>query len=131
MFLNTFSKTHRVLEKEEFQTVMKKGKRYFVDSFVLFSHKNHKAHHRLGVIASRKSGNAVVRNRAKRVMREYFRTVLKHRIQTDGYDFVFICKRNIGAVHLKDIYGSMNKIYDKNTSVVYSGVSERALRAAV
>lgn len=59
----------------EFQHVYRNGKRYdgvFITVFVI---ENDESSHRLGVTASRKAlGKAVQRNRAKRLLRETFRT---------------------------------------------------------
>jgi ribonuclease P protein component len=58
----------------DFQNVYRKGKRYdgvLITAFVL---PNKLSHDRFGITASRKAlGNAVQRNRAKRLLRETFR----------------------------------------------------------
>jgi ribonuclease P protein component len=59
----------------EFQHVYRNGKRYegvFITAFVV---ENQELNHRLGVTASKKAlGKAVQRNRAKRLLRETFRS---------------------------------------------------------
>ena len=78
----------------EFQHVYRNGKRYegvFISAFVI---ENQEANHRLGVTASKKAlGNAVQRNRAKRLLRETFRlneTSLQE--LTNKYDWVLNAK---------------------------------------
>src|SRR5919108_4560599 len=59
----------------EFQHVYRNGKRFggvFITAFVI---ENQEPNHRLGVTASKKAlGKAVQRNRAKRLLRETFRS---------------------------------------------------------
>lgn len=65
----------RIRKRSDFQAVRSQGKSVFCKSFIcqyrLFSQKQPVVH-RLGVIASRKVGNAVKRNRGKRIIRELF-----------------------------------------------------------
>jgi len=62
-------------DTSEFQHVYRNGKRYegvFITAFVI---ENQELSHRLGVTASKKAlGKAVQRNRAKRLLRETFRS---------------------------------------------------------
>ena len=78
----------------EFQHVYRNGKRYegvFITAFVI---ENQQLSHRLGVTASKKAlGKAVQRNRAKRLLRETFRsneTLLRE--LTRNYDWVLNAK---------------------------------------
>ena len=81
----------------DFQRVYRKGKRYegvLITAFVL---PNNLSHNRLGVTASRKAlGNAVQRNRAKRLLKETFRlkrSSLSGLLQR--YDWVINAKRQL------------------------------------
>ena len=63
----------RIRKKKEFSYLYKKGYRYKSKYFNLIGLSNALTYSRVGVVASRKVGNAVTRNRAKRWMRELFR----------------------------------------------------------
>jgi ribonuclease P protein component len=81
----------------EFQHVYRNGKRYdgvFITVFVL---ENDALNHRLGVTASKKAlGKAVQRNRAKRLLRETFRSNEPSlSALTRNYDWVLNAKRAV------------------------------------
>src|SRR4026208_2614115 len=78
----------------EFQHVYRNGKRYegvFITAFVI---ENQGMQHRLGVTASKKAlGKAVQRNRAKRLLRETFRSNEPSlRALSRNYDWVLNAK---------------------------------------
>ena len=84
----------------DFQKVYRQGKRYeglLMTAFVL---PNNLAHNRFGVTASRKAlGNAVQRNRAKRMLKETFR-LRRSSVNCLGlrYDWVVNAKRRLPAL---------------------------------
>ncbi|MBF0177524.1 MAG: ribonuclease P protein component [Magnetococcales bacterium] len=68
-----FPKDARLLVSRDFTAVMRQGRRKGNALFLLHVWLRPGARCRLGLTVSRKVGNAVVRNRVKRVAREYFR----------------------------------------------------------
>lgn len=63
----------RIRKKKDFLVLYKKGYRYKGKYFNLIGLSNALTYSRVGVVASRKVGNATARNKAKRRMRELFR----------------------------------------------------------
>lgn len=68
-----FPRSHRVRRRAEFQQVFEAGRRVQGKYITLLMAPNAADRPRLGIVASRKLGGAVTRNRAKRLIREVFR----------------------------------------------------------
>ena len=68
-----FDKSRRLRQRKEFQHVFDGGCRIRARYFTLLIARGQTQAFRLGIIASRKIGDAVRRNRAKRLIREIFR----------------------------------------------------------
>jgi ribonuclease P protein component len=68
-----FTKTQRVRRRGEFQNVFDRGVRVHGRYLTLLMTPSPGARCRLGIVASKKLGGAVARNRAKRLIREVFR----------------------------------------------------------
>ena len=89
-------------DPSEFQYVYRQGKRYDGRFITVFVINNEGLHHRLGVTASKKAiGKAVHRNRAKRLMREAFRSNdLSLEALSRRYDWVLNAKSTLLSVKL-------------------------------
>jgi ribonuclease P protein component len=102
-----FSAAQRVRKRSEFQRIQARGRRVVTRHFVfLVSARQPEGGPRtarLGITASRKVGNAVVRNRAKRLIREAFRAT--RALWPKDVDLVVIVKRNLGDMKLADVVG--------------------------
>jgi len=69
-----FERADRLLDSKEFQRISREGRRVASAEFVMLMDSSaNRGRKRLGISASRRVGNAVVRNRIKRVVREWFR----------------------------------------------------------
>ncbi len=98
----SFHKNERLLKRSQFEVVMNRGQKKRVDTtLTLFFLANGLDKKRLGIIASKKVGNAVIRNRAKRMIREAFRR-LKN-VGAPGMDFVVISGKNLLSLPLPDL----------------------------
>jgi len=67
----------RIVRSSDYRMLYKTGRKIHSERFVLFWRENRVGHHRLGITVSRKAGNSVVRNRAKRLLREIFRKLYR------------------------------------------------------
>lgn len=87
-----FPRDFRILTARDYATVKKRGRRVLTRFFVLYVAPSEADNSRLGLIASKKVGNSVLRNRTKRVIREVFRI---NRQRLGGpFDVVVIAKRD-------------------------------------
>ncbi len=73
MKLNPFTKKYRIYRQKEFELVFKNGKVFRTNIFKAYLSSNGMEFSRLAVVVSRKVGNAVLRNKVKRICREWFR----------------------------------------------------------
>lgn len=93
-----FPQSARLRSRPEFDAVQQGGRRVSARFVTLIGRPNARTGDRLGIIASRKIGGAVVRNRAKRRLRELFRKQEPDRAAERGLralDVVVIARREI------------------------------------
>ncbi len=96
----------------EFKRVYAKGNSLANYYLVLFFLKNEYGRNRIGFLASKKVGNSVVRNRARRLIKESFRQYSSK--LREGYDIVFIARANIKNSAFKDVDKAMYSILKKS-----------------
>ena len=76
----------------DFRRLYARGKSYAHPVLVTYFLKNRAGIDRVGITASKKIGNAVVRNRARRVIKEAYRQLLPYLSRERSYDIVFVAR---------------------------------------
>lgn len=97
--------------KNDFSQIYRKGKSVGKKYVVVFIRHNTLPHNRTAFLASKKVGNAVTRNRARRLMKESYRAFCE-RLKT-GYDIVFIARNTIKEAKCRDVKISMEDALKK------------------
>ena len=101
--------------KSDFSAIYNKGKSVGDRYVVLFYRKNHLPYNRIAYLASKKVGNAVRRNRARRLMKESVR--LTNLEFPTGYDFIIIARNTITNAKCADVKRSFDSAL-KRTGVM-------------
>lgn len=83
-------KTVTIKENRTFRRIYSKGRSAVTPFLVLYCRPNGRSHNRLGVTVSTKLGGAVVRNRARRRLREVYRLAQPEMKQ--GYDVILVAR---------------------------------------
>lgn len=105
----------RIRKGSEFAAVLRKGRKRRCPLFTLYilpTPSRDRA--RLGIIASRRVGGAVQRNRAKRLLREVFRL---HGSQLPaGVDLVAVARNSIARARLEDVERAFRNAFHGKTN---------------
>ena len=88
-----FTSQERLKKKKDFLHLYRQGRRYRGKYFTLIYLSNELAFSRVAIVASKKFGNAVQRNKTKRWLRTLFRRNKK--LLTRTYDMIFIPRKEI------------------------------------
>jgi ribonuclease P protein component len=91
-----FPKDERIRERREFTDLFNNASKTHSSHLVLFRRSNSRQCARVGITASRKVGGAVVRNRIKRLIREYYR---QHKADfIPGFDYSLVVKKSFSRL---------------------------------
>lgn len=94
----SFRKEERIFRRAELIDLNIHGRRYYTKNFLVILKQNRRDITRLGITASKRVGNAVKRNRTKRLIREFFR--LNKQQIPKGYDISIIALRVTDALNI-------------------------------
>jgi ribonuclease P protein component len=105
-----FERRERVRRRAEYQQIYDRGTKVHSRSFTLFRFPNGLETGRLGIAATRKLGGAVVRNRAKRLVREVFR---RNKL-APGFDIVIVPRRELLDTSLVALESEFRNILERS-----------------
>lgn len=98
----------RLTRSDEFQRVRRNGKSYAGPLIVLITQTNQSSGSRVGIVAGRTVGNAVRRNRAKRLLREAMRPLLP--ALAPGWDLVIVARPDLSTATLDQTRSALHTL---------------------
>ena len=98
---------HSIKTTKSFKTVYNNGQHFANHLFVMYSLANNGHESRLGISISKKVGNAVVRNRLRRQVKEVMR-LCAHSVAV-GFDIVIVVRVAAGALAQEGAYQKVDK----------------------
>lgn len=108
----SLEKNEKVRKRKDYQEAYDKGVRYRSENFIVLVKVNPTGAKRLGITVSKKVGKkAVIRNRIKRLIREFFR-LNKDRFP-DSKDIVIIARNDISSFTYQDVCVEFEKLFEK------------------
>ena len=103
----SFTLQDRVRKRSEYRRVYEKGLKISSKNLVLFCLENDLRRPRLGLTVTRRMGGSVQRNRAKRLLREWFRG---HRDKLPPLDLVINTREGLHRMSLEAVSREMDGV---------------------
>lgn len=95
-------KIYRIKKEKEFKVIIQKKKSFANRNFVIYiSDKVDQPHFRVGLSVGKRVGNAVMRNKVKRLMRESLRALEKD--IPSNYNLILIARPNVVNLSLPEV----------------------------
>lgn len=91
--MSELKKAETLNRNTDFRRLYKRGSSYANPALVTYYYRNRAGICRIGITSSKKIGNAVERNKSRRLIRAAFREVYRqYGTYLQGYDFVFVAR---------------------------------------
>ena len=109
----SFKKKDKILKRREFLQLNRNGKKIQDRNFIVFYSEGRLKINRIGITVSKKIGNAVKRNKVKRLIREHFR--MNREKIAEFMDINVIAKKKAGEISAEMLFKSLDGIFKKIT----------------
>jgi len=106
----SFTKADRILKRGEYIALSKSGKKVQNTEFIAYFLPARHDRSRLGVTVTKKVGQAVERNRIKRIVREFFR--INRHCLSGRWDINIIAKRQSAGIPSEKAYRSLQTLFE-------------------
>lgn len=100
-------KSKTLKQNKDFRRLYYRGKSKASSCIVTYVMKNHSGETVYGITTGKKIGNAVKRNRARRLIRAAF-SELEHRLN-NSYDIVFVARTRTSQVKMQEVKAQMEE----------------------
>lgn len=112
-------KKYRLKKKKDFKRVYIKGKSFSNRELVLYVFNNYKVEdYRLGISVSKKIGNAVTRNRIRRLIKEVVRSKAGEIKIKKNIDIIIIARKPSSEMNYCDFERSIIDLYKKAKIII-------------
>lgn len=107
-----FPATERLKKQAEFERIFRRGASFHGVLIVLFVLRAAELPRRAGFVAGRKVGGAVQRNRAKRLLREAYRS-RRGDLPQSGIQFVLVARKGCSGAHADAVRAELGSLLDR------------------
>lgn len=112
---HVYRKPERITRTNRFKVIYQQGVWRSSRYFTTITCVNDQGVQRLGITVTKKTGNAVYRNRIKRLIREFFR--LNKGLFPDQHDVVIMAKRSIPPLTYQDVCDELTELFTRKNDI--------------
>jgi ribonuclease P protein component len=105
----SYRKSERITNRSDYRAIYDQGVRISSRNFTSIICSNKQGAKRLGITVTKKAGNAVKRNRIKRLIREFFR--LNKSLFPAGQDVIIMAKRNMPPLTYQETCRELTELF--------------------
>ena len=102
-----FGKRHRITRRMRFEQIYRSGRKVQNEHFRIYFKCEESEAPQLGIAVTKRVGKAVVRNRLKRQIREWFRT---HKATLDGMALIVQAKPPAASLEYEGVVDALNRL---------------------